>query len=457
MNSQLKVNSVRQFTYLQLVILHIGIAFAIYFFSFLSKPLFLIIVGFLFFWVVAKSNKNDEALIAAAYVVGAEVFFRMTKGLIFYESGKYFVILFLLIGLLYKGTSRRSIPYWIYLFLLVPGILVSAINLSHEVDVRKAVAFNLSGPFTVGIVGIYCFFRKITIEKLHQIMLAVLLPLITLVFFLLIYTPSLQEVLTGTSSNFAASGGFGPNQVSTVVGLGIVVLFIRMITVKNRLVNLIDGLLILFFCYRGLATFSRGGMITAAICIVGFLVVYIYYSDTLTKAKLLPKLVVAGVLIGFTWIYTSINTDGLIDKRYLNQDAAGRLKKDITTGRVEVMATEIEAFKQNPLLGVGVGKVKEYREEQTGISIATHNEFSRILSEHGLLGLIAFCIILVIPLVYWMAFRPGLYFFSFYFFWLLTILHSSMRLAAPAFIYGLCLLYVFNEKNTLHRKSVKLR
>src|SRR5690606_8155601 len=123
---------------------HIGIAFAIYFFSFLSKPLFLIIVGFLFFWVVAKSNKNDEALIAAAYVVGAEVFFRMTKGLIFYESGKYFVILFLLIGLLYKGTSRRSIPYWIYLFLLVPGILVSAINLSHEVDVRKAVAFNLS-------------------------------------------------------------------------------------------------------------------------------------------------------------------------------------------------------------------------------------------------------------------------------------------------------------------------
>jgi O-antigen ligase len=121
------------------------------------------------------------------------------------------------------------------------------------------------------------------------------------------------------------------------------------------------------------------------------------------------------------------------------------------------MTSEIEAFLENPITGVGVGKVKEYREEQTGISIATHNEISRILSEHGLFGLFAFLIILLSPLIYWIRYRPGIYFFSFYFFWLLTIIHSSMRLAAPAFIYGLCLLYVINEKNTLHRKPVKFR
>lgn len=453
----LKVNSVRKFTYMQLLMLQISIALAVYFFPFSSKILFVAIAGLLLFWIIINSNKNDEALIAAAYIVGAEVFFRMSKGLIFYESGKYLVILFLLFGLLYKGTSRQSIPYWIYLFLLIPGILFSAINLSHEVDVRKAVSFNLSGPITVGIVGVYCFFRKITTEKLHQIMLAALLPLVTLVFYLLIYTPSLQDSLMGTSSNFAASGGFGPNQVATVVGLGIIILFIRLFTVKSRLVNIIDAVLVIFFCYRGLATFSRGGMITAAICIMGFLALYFYYSDVYAKAKLLPKLFLVGALIAFTWVYTSLVTGGLIDKRYKNQDAAGRLKEDITTGRAEVMTTEIEAFLENPITGVGVGKVKEYREEQTGISIATHNEISRILSEHGLFGLFAFLIILLSPLIYWIRYRPGIYFFSFYFFWLLTIAHSSMRLAAPAFIYGLCLLYVINEKNALHRKPVKFR
>lgn len=453
----LKVNSVRKFTYMQLLMLQISIALAVYFFPFSSKILFVAIAGLLLFWIIINSNKNDEALIAAAYIVGAEVFFRMSKGLIFYESGKYLVILFLLFGLLYKGTSRQSIPYWIYLFLLIPGILFSAINLSHEVDVRKAVSFNLSGPITVGIVGVYCFFRKITTEKLHQIMLAALLPLVTLVFYLLIYTPSLQDSLMGTSSNFAASGGFGPNQVATVVGLGIIILFIRLFTVKSRLVNIIDAVLVIFFCYRGLATFSRGGMITAVICIMGFLAVYFYYSDVYTKAKLFPKLFLVGALIAFTWVYTSLVTGGLIDKRYKNQDAAGRLKEDITTGRAEVMTSEIEAFLENPITGVGVGKVKEYREEQTGISIATHNEISRILSEHGLFGLFAFLIILLSPLIYWIRYRPGIYFFSFYFFWLLTIAHSSMRLAAPAFIYGLCLLYVINEKNTLHRKPVKFR
>lgn len=119
----LKVNSVRKFTYMQLLMLQISIALAVYFFPFSSKILFVAIAGLLLFWIIINSNKNDEALIAAAYIVGAEVFFRMSKGLIFYESGKYLVILFLLFGLLYKGTSRQSIPYWIYLFLLIPGIL----------------------------------------------------------------------------------------------------------------------------------------------------------------------------------------------------------------------------------------------------------------------------------------------------------------------------------------------
>ena len=37
--------------------------------------------------------------------------------------------------------------------------------------------------------------------------------------YLFLYTPSIKSVLSGTGSNFATSGGFGPNQVSTILGL----------------------------------------------------------------------------------------------------------------------------------------------------------------------------------------------------------------------------------------------
>ncbi len=452
----LRIKPIKKITYLQLLLLHAVLAFLVYLVPFSSKIIFVGIVLFFFFLIVNKANKNDEALLAAAYITGAELFFRMTGGAIFYESGKYLVILFLVVGIFYRGTSKRTFPYWLYIFLLVPGVFFSAMNLNFDTDFRNAIAFNLSGPITVGIVGVYCFFRKISLNRIHHIFLAIMLPIITLTVYLFLYTPSIRDALSGTASNFAASGGFGPNQVSTILGLGAIILFIRLFTIKSRLINIIDLILLMLVCYRGLVTFSRGGMVSALICCVAFLIIYMYYADAFTKAKLLPKIILISAVLIITWVFTSVLTFGLIDKRYNNQDAAGRVKQDVTTGRAELMETELDAFFSAPLTGIGIGKIKEYREERLGKSAATHNEISRLLSEHGLPGLIALFIIALSPLLYWLFYKPNIYFFAFYFFWLLTISHSSMRLAAPGFIYGLCLLYILNEKNTIHRKQTKL-
>lgn len=451
----IRVRPIKRITYIQLLLLHAGMAFLVYFFPFLSKFIYLGIVGFFFFLIVTKGNKNDEALLAAAYITGAELFFRMTGGAFFYESGKYLVIIFLVIGLFLSGSSKRAFGYWIYLFLLVPGVLFSAINLNYDTNVRTTIAFNISGPVTVGIVGIYCFFRKITATRMHHFFLAILLPIITLTLYLYVYTPSIRDSLSGTSSNFEASGGFGPNQVATILGLGALLLFIRLFTIKSRLVNSIDLILLCLVLYRGLITFSRGGIITAAVCGAAFLVLFFYQSDAFTKAKLLPKIIAVAGIILITWMFTSFQTLGFIDKRYSNQDAAGRVKEDVTTGRADLVSAELDAFIKEPITGIGIGKIKEYREAKTGITAATHNEISRMLSEHGVAGLLALFILILSPLFYWLRYKPSIYFFAFYFFWLFTINHSSMRLAAPGFIYGLCLLYIINEKNTLHRKPTQ--
>lgn len=449
----LKISPIKKITYLQLLLLHIGMAILVYLIPFSSKIIFLFIVAFFFFLIVTKGNKNDEALLAAAYITGAELFFRMTGGILFYESGKYLVIVFLVMGIFLNGVTKKTIPYWLYLFLLVPGVFFSAMNLNYDTNIRTTIAFNISGPITVGIVGIYCFYRKITAERLHHIFLAILLPIITLTFYLFVYTPNIRDALSGTSSNFAASGGFGPNQVSTILGLGAIILFIRLFSIKSRTVNIIDLILLSLVCYRGLVTFSRGGMLSALICCVAFLIIYFYSTDVITKAKLLPRIIGISFVLIFTWLFTSVQTFGLIDKRYSNQDAAGRVKQDVTTGRAELIATEMDAFFSAPITGIGIGKIREYREEKHGKIVATHNELSRLLSEHGVPGLISLFILVLSPLFYWIAYKPNVYFFAFYLFWLFTISHSSMRLAAPGFIYGLCLLYVIYEKNIIHRKQ----
>ena len=115
---------------------------------------------------------------------------------------------------------------------------------------------------------------------------------------------------------------------------------------------------------------------------------------------------------------------------------------------------EFESFIEHPFLGIGVGRAKEVRFQKTGIHAASHNEVSRIIAEHGLFGILAFLVLVLAPLFLRLGNKSNVFFYSFYLFWLLTINHSAMRIAAPAFIYALSLLDIVNEKNPVHRKQV---
>ena len=441
--------------YFQLLLLHVAMAFAIYIF----RPVSVILChGILIWWLIhilQNKNKNNEALMAAAYVAGSEVYFRMTGGMIFYETGKYMVIVFLLIGMFFKGTSSKTVPYWLFILMMVPGILVSAINISYTAEFRKLIAFNLSGPVCLGIVAVYCYYKKIKRSDFERVILMLLLPLISNMFYLYLYTPSLKESLINVSANYSATGGYGPNQISTIFGMGFFLICTRLFLVKDKLINLIDFALLGLMAYRAVVTFSRGGVFTGIICISTFLVFYYYKTDRKSRSAVFRKILfIAAVGLG-VWTFSLVKTYGLIGNRYTNKDASGKLKDDITTGRSELIETELHAFINHPILGIGVGKGKEYREEQLGIEIATHNEISRMLSEQGLLGLVSLLILIFVPVVFWFKFENNYYFLAFLAFWFLTINHSAMRIALPAFVYGLALLYIVDDKkDPVHRKRL---
>src|SRR5690606_18445089 len=207
-------------------------------------------------------------------------------------------------------------------------------------------------------------------------------PIISMVVYMILYTPNIQEVVTNTASNAALSGGYGPNQVATILGLGIFILFSRLlIPYKNMIVHWTMMFLMVVMVYRVLLTFSRGGVLVAVIMCLVF--IFIIYLNTClkTKAKVSVKaLAIVGVAL-LVWSYTLVQTGGLIVNRYANEDALGQEKEDITTGRADLLDVELDAFMENPFFEIGVGQGKFQFREEMGMTSASHNEISPMLSE----------------------------------------------------------------------------
>ncbi|NJW55109.1 O-antigen ligase domain-containing protein, partial [Salinimicrobium sp. CDJ15-91] len=136
--------------------------------------------------------------------------------------------------------SSKTVPFWIYLLILMPGIIVGSMTISYDVEFRKQVAFNLAGPVCLGISALYCYYKKIKKDDLEMVLMMMLLPLLSQMFYLFLYTPTLRQEIIHLSGNYAATGGYGPNQIATVFGLGAFLLVARLFTIKNKMINLID-------------------------------------------------------------------------------------------------------------------------------------------------------------------------------------------------------------------------
>lgn len=430
-------------SYIYLLLIHAAISLAIFIVPFLSKIYALLIPIIGFSLVYIKKNKNNEVLFVAAYLVGIEVFLRMTGGNFNNEYVKFSVVFFMIIGMIYSNFSISSLIYLFFLLLLLPAILITSAVSDSNVDVKKLLFFNLSGAVCLAVCAIYMFKRRILFSDLHNLLLVTGLPIVTTTVYLFLYTPSVKEVVTGTQSNFETSGGFGPNQVSTILGLGMFIFFTQLILFSKSIKEFfLNGFLFLFVSYRALVTFSRGGVFTAIIMIVCLLFLLYYISNAEGKSKFTLVFTVTAVMTLGVWMYSSIQTGGLINNRYANEDAIGRTKKDRLGGRERIMEAEIKLFLDNPITGVGAGMGRHIRKQSFGVEEASHNEVTRMLSEHGVFGIFGLLILLITPLALYVNNKQHLYFLSFYAFWLLTINHAAMRIAAPAFIYALTLLSV---------------
>lgn len=440
--------------------LHILLGLIVHFigsFVFVYYAAFLVVGTY---WLIKNNDSDYQTLTLILYVVGLEILFRMRSDGALYDLGKYSVIYFCILSFGFIRINLKAWPYFLILLLFIPGIVLTVNTFFFEIDVRKKIMFNLLGPFSLVFASLYAYNKAISLKKLTDCLFVASGPLISILTLIIVFTPSNKELIfSNTTSNFATSGGFGPNQMSVILGLGVFVFFIQFFfDSKEKIFSYFSLFLVFVFAYRGIITFSRGGMLTALAMVLTFCYTVFKLLAKPARIKFLGVFSLLVVLAIAAWSYSSYETGGLIDKRYNNQDAAGRVKESQLSGREDIMETDLNYFYENPVFGVGPGIGGMMRGEDGLKDVQAHSEPTRLLAEHGSFGLIILLLLIFVPLIKYFRFRQfhHIYFFSFFIFWGLTINHAATRIVAPGVLYALTLLNVFikNEEDEEDEDSV---
>jgi hypothetical protein len=363
-----------------------------------------------------------------AYIAGCEVLWRMCGAAIFWEAAKYLMAAVLIIALARRGNARAPAAAVFYFALLLPSALLT-LALLEWTAARQQLSFNLSGPFALALAVAYFSNARLRMEDLRLAAAAVAAPVTAIAAVVALRMAALGEIEFAMDSNFGSSGGFGPNQVSAMLGLGGLFCLLAALFCRP---GLVERVLALGFCavllLQSALTFSRGG-VYIAMASAGAAAVFLFRagearSRLLLAAGALSIAAVAGLPDADAW------TGGRLIERFTTPDL---------THRDELLWDDLAIWAANPVFGVGPGRAAEERGVEFG-GAAAHTEFTRALAEHGLFGLAS------IAILGWMTLRrfsaavapEEKALLAALFVWpLLFMAVNSMRIAAPSLLFGL--------------------
>jgi len=375
-------------------------------------------------WALMGFRSFAQVAYAGAYLVGAEVLWRMTGAQVFWEFGKYGCAALFIVAMLRSNVLKGPWMALLYFALLLPSAALT-ITAHSPSRAREELSLHMSGPFALWICAWFFSHLKLSRVQLQRLMLAVIGPILSVAFITFIAIRSSSNLTFSNNSNFVTSGGFGPNQVSNALGLGALLAFLFVLDKSSNLKLRVLMFGAMFFCgIQSALTFSRGGLYSAGGAAV--LALLFLMRDRRSRVKVILVAAILFVTINFIVLPRLDSfTGGALSTRFQKTDP---------TGRDRIAYTELDVWKANPILGVGPGQGKIW----TGA--AAHTEFTRILAEHGTLGLFALLLILTAGAQNLKRVRDAkskalvasVMCWSFLF-----MSNAGMRLAAPALAFGL--------------------
>ena len=316
----------------------------------------------------------------AAYLVGCEVLWRMSKATVFWEYGKYASAAVFAIALLRVQTKSNRAIALMYLGLLLPSMLITIMTLTTE-EARQQISFNISGPLAMTLAVLFFSNTRQTTNEQLATFWAFICPVVGIGALALVSTLTKTDIEFVNASTAATSGGYAANQVSAVLGLGVLLL---LLLATNR--SYAWALRLPLLCLavpltaQTLLTFARGGIVLAfaGMCVAVFILL------RGTRRARISAVIVALIIavVGRFVVQPRLDemTRGELSVRYSERSS---------TGRDLLIDSELQLFKENIALGAGPGGATAYRREHGLFEGASHTEYTRMLGEHGLLGLLS--------------------------------------------------------------------
>jgi O-antigen ligase len=320
-------------------------------------------------------------MLAAGYIVGAEVLWRMMRAHVFWEFGKYAVSLLLLLAIFRRRTlAVRALAPICYFILLLPSTF-----LWFGQDwkaARNAISFNLSGPFCLAVCAAYFSAVRIDWPVARRLLLLVAAPMVGTATGALWMLATAGHIEFTTESNFLTSGGFGPVQVSQSLGLGILCCWMLVLVESRRSwIRLVALVLLLWFSVHALLTFSRTGAYVSVVAVLCTLPLLL--RNRRTRARAIVVTAALALLMAFV-VLPRLNA-------FTGGKLAQRFSDPSTTGRDRIAKWQLRVWLAHPLFGVGPGGAVYNRE--LGTYKSPHTEFTRLLAEHGVWGAVAMSVL----------------------------------------------------------------
>jgi hypothetical protein len=447
---------VRTLSNIWLVAIHALLGFVLVWFPLVLTAWVIVFILYSLHRIFTTRNIDGYAAIAAAYAVGLEISCRMVKSHLPWEYTKYVTILFL-VAAMFAERRKNPVPLFpiVYFIFLLPSILI--LELPNLAEYKDELSFNLSGPLCLAVSVLYFYRRQFSKEFFGRIFLALTLGIVSTMVIIVVRMPSIENIEFTHVANYMTSGGFGPNQVSTMLGAGFLIMsiawFLKISITGNLLLDRwIGGASMVIAIF----TFARGGVIVPPTCLfLGAILMALKSENPVQFVRSVWIISIVALFAGAGYMFVNnLTHDALADRYETAQKTADvptefdeslRVEGINLSGRESLFLADLIVFTKYPFLGVGPGGGQEARAKIGGVVLAAHTEQSRMLCEHGLYGLFALILLIASPIRAFASapnLNTKLIILCLTLFCFLTMLHAAIRLALPAFIYGLGFAYI---------------
>ena len=292
-----------------------------------------------------------------------------------YEASKYAIAIgFTVLVVRFIPHPKNLAPGLTVILLLVPASILTVFQFG-PIAAREYIVGNLLGLVALVTAGVACSNLRMRPREIRGLYLIALSPIVSLTALTTAATRGAGSDLQFVDeANFVAAGGFGPNQVSSILCFG--GLLVVLTVLQPRVGWHIRAIALVAGCWmvgQAVLTFSRGGVfaLVLAAAAIGL--------TALTQSGQRSRIIVAaGVLIVIALqilSWAGAFTGGASDERFTSVD---------TTNRSEIARTDVDLFLAQPW-GVGVG-ISPAERDYPGEATA-HTEATRLMAEHGMAGL----------------------------------------------------------------------